>query len=69
MEMFKTALRRRGMKYVGREVEIVISNTENYMGSFGSASFILEQFIKSGGEAERFVRVRGNSNQRLDYVG
>lgn len=69
MEMFKTALRRRGMKYVGREVEIVVSNTENYMGSFGSASFILEQFIKSGGEAERFVRVRGNSNQRLDYVG
>ena len=68
MQMFKRAIRRRRMRYVGREVEIVISDSKNYMSSFGSASFIIERFIQSGGVAEEFVRLKGTDPRQEVHV-
>ena len=69
MEMFKRALRHRRMKYIGREVEIVTSDTKNYMGSFGSAAFIVERFIQSGGEAERFIKIKEQEKRLMNHAG
>jgi len=69
MDMFRQALRRRRMKYIGRDVEIVTSDTKNYMSSCGSAAFIVERFIQSGGEAERFIRVKEQAKQLMHHVG
>lgn len=58
MKMFKRALRHRRMKYIGRAVDVVTTDTKNYMGSFGSAAFIIEHFIQSGGEAEKLLEIK-----------
>ena len=53
---------------MGREVEIIISDSKNYMSSFGSASFIIERFIQSGGVAEEFVRLKGTDPRQEVHV-
>ena len=68
MRMFKESLRRRRMKYVGREVEIIISDSKKYMGSFGSASFIMERFIQSGGKPGKSVYLKNMEKQLMIQV-
>ena len=68
MTMLKKAIRRRRMRYVGREVEIIISDSKSYLSSFGSASFIIERFIQSGGEAEDMVHLKDAGEKRMIFV-
>ena len=68
MKMFKKYIRRRRMRYVGREVEIIISDPKSYMSSFGSASFILERFIQAGGEVKELLRIKNTEHEHIIYV-
>lgn len=55
MEMFERALVRRRMKYIGREIRIIVSDTKSYTGAIGAASFVLEKFLQRGGEAQSYI--------------
>ena len=58
MQMFQMFLHKRRMRYVGKRVEVVILDSEEYMAAFGSASFIVEQFLQNGGEHMELLRLK-----------
>ena len=58
MQMFQMFLHKRRMRYVGKRVEVVILDSEEYMAAFGSTSFIVEQFLQNGGEHMELLRLK-----------
>ncbi len=50
MKIFENKLHERQMKYLGRNIRIIISGNGDNIGSVGAASFIFEKFINCGGE-------------------
>ena len=57
------------MRYVGKRVEVVILDSEEYMAAFGSASFIVEQFLQSGGEHMELLKLKEKEHKPDSLTG
>ena len=55
MGLFEQALNERYSGYIDNEIEIVIGKGSSNMASIGAATFILEQFLATGGDFSKIL--------------